>query len=351
MADTPPRSAQRPSPEFELPDQVDLPPDDNGHVLPPIDTIDGHLLLPSDIGVRAGGRVEVDLDAPIPVPDDVAMVGSDLDGTLLSTTLAVGPRALAAIPRLAAAGVELVYVTGRPPRWLRPIMAQTGYAGMAVCANGALVVDLAGERLLRRTAMAHDLAASVVVRLRALVPGISFALERLVEGAARARSLDSLTVVGFEPAYDPPWARMPGVESGDILDLIGRGEPVKILAAPPAGADHDSDSLLALAEAEFAGALHITHSGTKEVLIEIMAGEIDKGVGFLEVAELRGIDVGRTAAVGDMPNDIALIRAAGTGYAMANAHPTARAAADHVIPSNDDDGVGRLFNAILAVRR
>jgi hydroxymethylpyrimidine pyrophosphatase-like HAD family hydrolase len=49
-----------------------------------------------------------------------------------------------------------------------------------------------------------------------------------------------------------------------------------------------------------------------------------------------------------MPNDIALIRAAGTGYAVANAHPAARAAADHILPSNADDGVGRLLEAILA---
>jgi HAD superfamily hydrolase (TIGR01484 family) len=329
MADSP-QSSSRPSPEEDL-----LP---AGEV------------LPDDIGVRAGGHVDVDPDAPIPVPDDVAMVGSDLDGTLLSPTLEVGARSRAAIPRLAGAGVEFVYVTGRPPRWLRPVIVQTGHAGMAVCANGALVVDLAEERLVRRTAMEHDLATSVALRLRELVPGITFALERLIEGADHARDLDRLTVVGFEPAYDPPWARMPGVESGDVLDLITRGEPVKLLAAPPAGTAHDSDSLLALAEAEFAGALHITHSGTRDVLIEIMSGEIDKGIGFLEVAELRGIDASRTVAVGDMPNDIALIRAAGTGYAVANAHPAARDAADHVIPGNSDDGVGRLLEAILATR-
>ncbi|MCU0263659.1 MAG: HAD family hydrolase [Candidatus Nanopelagicales bacterium] len=308
-------------------------------------------VLPDDIGVRPGGHVAVDLDAPIPVPEDLAMVGSDLDGTLLAPDLAVGPRSLSAIPRLAGAGVEFVYVTGRPPRWLRPIIAQTGHTGMAVCANGALVVDLAEERLVRWTAIEHELAAAVALRLRELVPGITFALERLIAGADAARSLDHLTVVGFEPSYDPPWARMPGVESGDILDLIGRGEPVKILAAPPVGTGHDSDSLLALAEAEYADALHITHSGTKDVLIEIMSGEIDKGVGFLEVAELRGIDPRRTAAVGDMPNDVALIRAAGTGYAVANAHPSARAAADHIIPSNSEDGVGRLLEAILEVHR
>ena len=78
-------------------------------------------------------------------------------GRCCDRTLAVGARSLAAIPRLADAGVELVYVTGRPPRWLRPIIAQTGHPGMAVCANGAMVVDLAEERLVRRTTIDPDL--------------------------------------------------------------------------------------------------------------------------------------------------------------------------------------------------
>ena len=49
-----------------------------------------------------------------------------------------------------------------------------------------------------------------------------------------------------------------------------------------------------------------------------------------------------------MPNDIPMLRAAGTGYAVANAHPAARAAARHVLPSNDEDGVGQLLEALLA---
>jgi hydroxymethylpyrimidine pyrophosphatase-like HAD family hydrolase len=34
---------------------------------------------------------------------------------------------------------------------------------------------------------------------------------------------------------------------------------------------------------------------------------------------------------------------AGTAYAMANGHPDVRAAADHVAPANDDDGVARVL--------
>ena len=114
------------------------------------------------------------------------MVGSDLDGTLLGPSQP-GRRSRSS-PRSAswpAQGVEFVYVTGRPPRWLRPVIEQTGHAGMAVCANGALVVDLAEERLVRCTADRHELAAAVVERLRELVPGITFALERLARRGGR----------------------------------------------------------------------------------------------------------------------------------------------------------------------
>jgi hydroxymethylpyrimidine pyrophosphatase-like HAD family hydrolase len=34
---------------------------------------------------------------------------------------------------------------------------------------------------------------------------------------------------------------------------------------------------------------------------------------------------------------------AGTSYAMANAHPTVRRLADHVAPSNEEDGVAAVL--------
>ncbi len=288
---------------------------------------------------------------PVTAPVGTELVGTDLDGTLLTSSLTVGPRTLAALPRLRDVGVELVYVTGRPPRWLPPVVEQTGHQGIAVCANGALIVDLAEQRLLRSVTIDDVLAEAVVVRLRELVPEIGFAVERLADDAETSRDLPSVTSVGFEPAYDTLGRHHQGPESADILTFASGGRAVKILATVPAGSAHDSDSLLALAEAEFAGALHITHSGARTVMVEVMSGRIDKGVGFLEVARMRAVSPEHTVAVGDMPNDVPLLRAAGTGYAVANAHARALAAADHVIPSNDDDGVGVLLQAIVAARR
>lgn len=290
---------------------------------------------------------DVPADVEIPVPDDVALVGSDLDGTLLDSALQVGPLARIAMPRLVAAGVPFVYVTGRPPRWLAPVTEQTGVAGYAVCGNGAMVVDLAAGRLVRATPIRAEVVLAVVEHLRAAVPGITFAVERLAPGAADL-DLAALTEFGMEESYNPLWGRPPEAQIGDVLDLIAGGPVLKLLAIPPDGSGHDNDSLVALALGH--DDVHVTHSGARHALIEVTAGGTDKGVGFLEVAEALGIDPARTVAVGDMPNDLPLVRAAGTGYAVANAHASVRAAAAHVLPSNVDDGVGRLLQAILAAR-
>jgi hydroxymethylpyrimidine pyrophosphatase-like HAD family hydrolase len=44
-----------------------------------------------------------------------------------------------------------------------------------------------------------------------------------------------------------------------------------------------------------------------------------------------------------MPNDIPMLRWAGLGVAMGNAHPEVKAAADEVTTPNSDDGLARVL--------
>jgi hydroxymethylpyrimidine pyrophosphatase-like HAD family hydrolase len=54
-------------------------------------------------------------------------------------------------------------------------------------------------------------------------------------------------------------------------------------------------------------------------------------------------------AFGDMPNDIPMLTWAGTAYAMADAHDSVLAVADHIAPSCQDEGVAQtLEKRILA---
>jgi hydroxymethylpyrimidine pyrophosphatase-like HAD family hydrolase len=53
-------------------------------------------------------------------------------------------------------------------------------------------------------------------------------------------------------------------------------------------------------------------------------------------------------AFGDMPNDLHMLSWAARGCVVANGHPSVLAAADEVVPSNDDDGVARTVDRLLA---
>jgi hypothetical protein len=78
------------------------------------------------------------------------------------------------------AGVELVFVTGRPPRWLHPLQDQLGHAGTVICSNGAVVWDLETEQHgVRPYAGASNPCWKSAASSRQLRPAAVFAAETL----------------------------------------------------------------------------------------------------------------------------------------------------------------------------
>ena len=89
----------------------------------------------------------------------------------------------------------------------------------------------------------------------------------------------------------------------------------------------------------------MTYSGRQ--LVEISAAGVTKAFALAAHCADLGIRPEEVIAFGDMPNDVPLLRFAGLGVAVANAHPDA-AAADEVTASNDDDGVALVLERFLA---
>ena len=77
-----------------------------------------------------------------------ALIATDVDGTLLDADERVTPRTRQAVLAAVAAGTEFVLATGRPPRWIAPVVDALGFAPMAVCANGAVIYDPSSDRIL-----------------------------------------------------------------------------------------------------------------------------------------------------------------------------------------------------------
>ncbi len=86
---------------------------------------------------------------------------------------------------------------------------------------------------------------------------------------------------------------------------------------------------------------------TVDGLVEISAVGVTKATALARIADELGVAAADVVAFGDMPNDLPMLRWAGTSYAMANGHPDLLAAADHVAPTNDEDGVARVLAGLF----
>ena len=77
-----------------------------------------------------------------------ALIATDVDGTLLNPDERVTRRTREAVAAAVAGGAHFVLATGRPPRWIPPVVEGLGFAPMAVCANGAVIYDSANDRVI-----------------------------------------------------------------------------------------------------------------------------------------------------------------------------------------------------------
>lgn len=260
-----------------------------------------------------------------------AVIATDLDGTVVRSDGTISPRTRAALVRAAEAGALVVVVTGRPPRWLDGIADALGHHGLAICANGALVYDLTTERVIDSRPLDPEQVRRLMVELRAAVPGIGFAVER-VDGQ-----------FAHEPDYRPRWTPEPETIVGN-LDGVLTGPVAKVLARLEGAG---SDELLARGRAALGEeVVDMTHS-CADGLLEISASGVTKATTLERVLAERHFGPGEVVAFGDMPNDLAMLAWAGHGVAVANAHPALLAVVDEVTASNDEDGVALVLERLF----
>ena len=72
--------------------------------------------------------------------------------------------------------------------------------------------------------------------------------------------------------------------------------------------------------------------------IHLQAPGINKGTALVELAETMGLSPADFLAIGDSVNDIAMLKTAGIGITVANAHPDTKAAAQYVSQKEYGDG-------------
>jgi Cof subfamily protein (haloacid dehalogenase superfamily) len=257
------------------------------------------------------------------------LVVTDVDGTLLDPFEVLSPRTEAAVRAVSAAGVPFVLASGRPPRWLPKVSERLELSGYAVCANGAVIYDLATDRVIHATALDAVLLRDAADELRQVLPGCAVAVERIGMTGAELGDQHFLA----EPGYQHAWP-CPDYQSVSTAEVLGHSA-VKMLVR------HErmrSAPMALVAREALSDEVDITYS-TDSGLIELSRRGVSKASGLAAVAELYGVTPDDVIAFGDMPNDIPMLAWARHGVAMANAHPQVLEIADEVTASNCEDGV------------
>jgi phosphoglycolate phosphatase-like HAD superfamily hydrolase len=109
-------------------------------------------------GTPASPKLSTSLDQGNTTGPPPRLIATDLDGTLLRDDKSVSPRTVAALAAAEEAGIEVFFVTGRPARWMGVVSDHVHGHGLAICGNGAAVVDLHGGPGAHRFVKVRELA-------------------------------------------------------------------------------------------------------------------------------------------------------------------------------------------------
>ncbi|MPV53324.1 HAD-IIB family hydrolase [Corynebacterium sp. zg331] len=266
------------------------------------------------------------------------LIVSDIDGTLITSAERVPERLRAVLGRAVEKRCAVALATGRPHRWLFPVLEQLPVRPLCATANGAVLYDPATDTVLGAHELAPVAMRDVVVRARAALgefgEPLSVAVERC--GASAFDPEEELFVVS--PQYVHTW------EAQGFLVLAEE----EVLAEPAVKLLLRNERMTsaqmyeAIAPALDPAVAHLTYS-MPEGLLEVAAPGVTKQAAVADLARRYGVPRERVVCFGDMPNDVEMLCWAGLGVAMGNAAPEVKRAADLVAATNDECGVAQVL--------
>lgn len=260
------------------------------------------------------------------------LIATDLDGTLLGDNGVLTQRAIGALTDAALRGITIVAVTARPPRVFDEWTELATVIDSAICSNGAIVYSPAQKRVEQTTTLSAETARLTWKALSAAIPDLTVAVE-----------------TGFDVIAEPAYTKTDSV--GDRRVFASSAEEVfsvapQIVKLLVRSQGSSSDELLQAAREVPMSGVELCHSGGSR-LIEISAAGVSKAAALRHWCVRQGVASSDVVAFGDMPNDVPMLEWAGLSFAVANAHPDARAAAGSVCGFNVDDGVAHVVEKIL----
>ena len=273
-------------------------------------------------------------DASGPGTQTIAAVLADVDGTLVTKSKALTPRALEAVEELHERGVLFAITSGRPPRGMRMLVHPLEMRGPMAAFNGGIMVTPDMTIVDERTIPA-EVAPAVIEAIQAhgLYAWIYRGAEWFVTDPQAPHAARESSTVQFPPTVVPSYE--------GLLDRA-----VKIVGVSD---DHD---LVAQCEAavqqEFG--THASASRSQPHYLDVTNPYANKGIVVERMSYYYGIPLEQIATIGDQPNDVLMFERSGVSIAMGNASDEVQQQATFVTASNEDEGFAKAIEEFILPR-
>jgi Cof subfamily protein (haloacid dehalogenase superfamily) len=261
----------------------------------------------------------------------IALVVSDVDGTLLTRDKTLTDGARGAVRRLHDAGIGFTITSSRPTIGMRLLIEPLAIALPVGAFNGSCIVDPQMNPIEQ-----HLIPASTVERGLGVLNEFGVDIWLFTSDKWLTRRGDG--------EYVPHEKRAIRADPTVVADFT----PFLSAACKIVGSSSDA-ALLQHCEVAMVQALgaRATAVRSQSYYLDVTPPGCDKGTFVQAMARQLDISPDAVATIGDMQNDLAMFRKSGVSIAMGNATDDVKKVATHVTASNEDEGFAGAVEMIL----
>lgn len=286
----------------------------------------------------------------------IKLIVSDMDGTLFNSNQEISPLNIAALKEANKKGVKFMIATGRSMDTILPTIKKYELECGLILLNGAEVRD-ENHNIIDTINIEYDVVKRLSKRLNEMgyIPEymtnqsaqicdteenmyLNMGYRILCLDRERKLSLDQAIEIGKTSMFMKTLYRNDSIE-----DMYRKNVEVrKIIVFNPDGQFNEKNRNILIEEFP-----ELTILSSYPENIEINAKKAQKGNGLENAIKKLNIDKSEVAVFGDGLNDLSLILQFPNSYVPLNGNEKLKKNALEVIPSNDDDGVGKKIFEIL----
>jgi Cof subfamily protein (haloacid dehalogenase superfamily) len=269
-----------------------------------------------------------------PAAQTISAVLADVDGTLVTKSKALTPRAINAIEQLHERGVLFAITSGRPPRGMRMLVHPLEMRGPMAAFNGGIIV-MPDMTIVDERAIPADVAPAVIdeIHSHGLYAWIYRGSDWYVTDPGAPHAARESSTVRFQPTVVPSY--------DGLLDRA-----VKIVGVSD---DHDRVARCETAVQQEFGA-HASAARSQPHYLDVTHPTANKGVVVERMSHHYQIPLEQIATLGDQPNDVLMFARSGMSIAMGNASEEVQQQATHVTASNEDEGFAKAIEQFILPR-